>query len=196
MKTNSLNSSKENNNGLLDKFRSRLGYLIAARTFLSKKGELQSESPHSFKGFVEEASSFLIVMPESKEDFQNAMSFADTIRKKGKKVSLLVKEDKITSLWQNNYYSYIQVNPGDQTRLELPKRKFALMLRRERFDVVIDLNIPENIYCSVAANLVDSRYRIGFRKRNSDKFYNLQIINNEINSALSYRNLLNSLQMF
>ncbi|HEX2865744.1 MAG TPA: hypothetical protein VHO03_01820 [Ignavibacteriales bacterium] len=195
MKTNSLNSSKDNN-GLLEKFRRIVGYLIAERTLLNKKSDNQSESPHSFSGFLQEAESFLIFMPDSKDDFKHAMTFADIIRKKGKKVSLFVKEDKITSLWQNSYYSYIQVNPGDKTRLELPKRKFALMLRKEKFDVVIDLNIPENIYCSVAANLVSSSYRIGFQKRNSDKFYNLQIINNEINSALSYKNLLNSLQMF
>ncbi|MGE5432668.1 MAG: DUF6913 domain-containing protein [Syntrophomonadaceae bacterium] len=195
MKTNSLSSLKENNR-LLEILRSRIGYLIATRTYLKKSEAAGSEEPHSFSGFVQDAESFLIVMPESNEDFSNAMEFADIIRKKGKKVSLFVKEDKIASLWHNNYYNYIQVNPADTTRLELPKRKFALMLRQEKFDVVIDLNIPENIYCSVAANLVASRYRIGFQKRNSDKFYNLQIINNEINSALSYRNLLNSLQMF
>lgn len=195
MKMNSLSSSKENNR-LFDTLRSRIGYLVATRTYLKKNGAKESDVPHSFSGCVQDASSFLIVMPEGDEDFTNAMGFADTIRKKGKKVSLFVKEDKIASLWHNNYYSYIQVNPADLTRLELPKRKFALMLRREKFDVVIDLNIPENIYCSVAANLVDSKYRIGFQKRNSDNFYNLQIINNEINSALSYRNLLNSLQMF
>jgi len=185
------------NNGFLDKLRRQIGYLVASRTYLMKtEAVAETEVPHSFTGFIQSAQSFLIVMPEQPEDFKNAMEFADIIRKKGKKVSLFVKEDKITSLWKKNYYSYIQVCPGDQTRLDLPKRKFALMLRHEKFDVVIDLNIPENIYCSVAANLVGSKYRIGFKKKNSDKFYNMQIINNEINSAISYRNLLNSLQMF
>ncbi|MCU7490499.1 MAG: DUF6913 domain-containing protein [Bacteroidota bacterium] len=195
MKTNSLTSLKDNNR-FFETLRSRLGYLIASRTFLKKSDAKESYAPQSFSGFVADAESFLIVMPESSEDFSNALEFAGLIMKKGKKVSLFVKEDKIANLWHNSYYNYIQVKPEDMTRLELPKRRFAHMLRQEKFDVVVDLNIPENIYCSVAANLVDSKYRIGFRKRNSDKFYNLQIINNEINSAFSYRNLLNSLQMF
>ncbi|MGE5352491.1 MAG: glycosyltransferase family 9 protein [Acidobacteriota bacterium] len=195
MKTNFLTSLSDKGR-FFDTIRSRLGYLVASRTFLKRSDAKDNYAPQSYSGFVEDAESFLVVMPESSEDFQNALEFAGSIKKKGKKVILFVKEDKIASLWHKSYYNYIQAKPEDTTRLELPKRKFAHLLRQEKFDVVIDLNIPENIYCSVAANLVNSKYRIGFQKRNSDKFYNLQIINNEINSALSYRNLLNSLQMF
>ncbi|MCU7493954.1 MAG: hypothetical protein HF314_03070 [Ignavibacteria bacterium] len=193
MKMNSLSSLKENK-GPIDILRSRLGCLIARKTFLKKTA--RPGKPQSFSGFVGDASSFLIVMPDGDEDFGNALEFADTIRKKGKKVSLLAKEDKLSDLIQTKRFRYIKVNPSDKTRLELPNKKFALMLRREKYDVVIDLNIPENTYCSVAANLVNSKFRIGFMKRHSDRFYNMQIANNEINSALSYRNLLNSLQMF
>jgi ADP-heptose:LPS heptosyltransferase len=69
-------------------------------------------------------------------------------------------------------------------------------LSAKEFDVVIDLNINENIFYSVITSMANTRFRVGFKKRNSERFYNLIIINNEIKPEISYRNLLNSLQMF
>jgi hypothetical protein len=43
---------------------------------------------------------------------------------------------------------------------------------------------------------VPSKVRIGFKRKGSDKYYNLQIANNEEKAENSYNNYLNCLKMF
>lgn len=143
---------------------------------------------------MEESSAFFILMPEKEEEFRAALEFINCLTKAGKRVILFA--NKIQSVILGQDYPLVEVAVEDITKLGLPSKKLTNILAQKKFDVVIDLNISENLFYSVAANIVSSSYRIGFNKENSDRFYNLQIINNEINSAISYRNLLNSLQMF
>ena len=84
----------------------------------------------------------------------------------------------------------------DVSKLNLPSNKLMNELAGKSFNAVIDLNRGENLFCSFASNLVESPMRIGFKKKNSDKFYNIQINDSEDNPQISYKNLLNCLQMF
>ena len=65
-----------------------------------------------------------------------------------------------------------------------------------RFDGVIDLNIKDELFYSFASNLVNAKIRIGFSKKGSDKFYNFQVANKDIDPVKSYNNFLNCLKMF
>ncbi|OGU84424.1 MAG: hypothetical protein A2W11_10670 [Ignavibacteria bacterium RBG_16_35_7] len=65
-----------------------------------------------------------------------------------------------------------------------------------RFNAILDLNRKENIFCSVVSSMVNAPIKVGFKKSNADKYYNLQISNIEENAELSYKNYLNCLEMF
>jgi hypothetical protein len=65
-----------------------------------------------------------------------------------------------------------------------------------QFNVSIDLNRKDNLFHSYSVCVVKTRLKIGFVKNDSDKFYNLQIINHEDNPEISYENFLNCLKMF
>jgi len=65
-----------------------------------------------------------------------------------------------------------------------------------RFDAVMDLNRKDELLYSYASNLVNAKLRIGFSKKGADKYYNLQIANNEAEAEKSYSNFLNCLKMF
>jgi ADP-heptose:LPS heptosyltransferase len=84
----------------------------------------------------------------------------------------------------------------DINKLKLPSKRLEKEFRILKFDVVIDLEKEENLFNSLLVCIVNAPVKVGFRKKNSDKFYNLQIDNMEVNPEIFYKNLLNCLQMF
>jgi len=65
------------------------------------------------------------------------------------------------------------------------------------FNAVLDLNRKDNLFYSYISNIANAPIRVGFQKNDSDKFYNLQIMNNIIYTPeVSYKNFLNCLRMF
>jgi hypothetical protein len=150
----------------------------------------------TYTNFAKNSDRFLLILPQLENDYMNSLQVIDSLLKEKKKVSIVIKDLKVNHLLSQYKVDYIDFGTKDILRFDLPSKKLVQALKEKTYDVVIDLNMGENIFSGIIANLCLSNYRIGFKKENSDKFYNIQIINNESNSAISYRNLLNSLQMF
>ncbi|MCX7874729.1 MAG: hypothetical protein N2321_01035, partial [Melioribacteraceae bacterium] len=69
-------------------------------------------------------------------------------------------------------------------------------LSQLNFDVVIDFNRVEDVFTSAISNIVGSKIKIGFKKNNSEKYYNFLIENKSNDIKMNYLNLLNTLKMF
>jgi len=68
-------------------------------------------------------------------------------------------------------------------------------IEKKKFDAVIDLNRKEQLFYSYVMIIAHTGLRIGFTKKFADKIYNLQVLNDESNAKISYKNLLNCLKM-
>lgn len=90
----------------------------------------------------------------------------------------------------------IEFGVNDLNKLNLPSHKLIDKLSEMKYDGVIDLNRKDELFYSYAANIVNAKIRIGYSKKNSDKYYNFQIANNDVESEVSYSNFLNCLKMF
>lgn len=155
-----------------------------------------AEIASSFKDFASSSNRYLILLPQSEKDYVQSFEIIETLLAKKKKVSVFVRDFKVSQLSGKYRAEYIDYNAKDINKLSLPSKRLCQIMKEKVFDVVIDLNRDDNLFSGIISNLCRSKFRIGFKKGNSDKFYNIQLINNEPDSAISYRNLLNSLQMF
>ncbi len=124
------------------------------------------------------------------------MQIVQTLTKSDTLLSIVVPEVKYSLLQNKTKLRPYTFTKEDQNYFNLPSQKLLDDVSSKSFDILIDLNRDENLFCSALAKVIDADYKVGFTKPNSDVYYNFQIAGNEINSEISYRNLLNSLRMF
>lgn len=159
---------------------------------------LRNNTPvnQSFSNLLEKTFTFLVIMPENEVDFHKSMEVLKYLDEHEKHITVFSYDFRRSLINQKYRPATIEYGVIDRTRLGLPSGRVIGELEKREFNAVIDLNRKNNIYCSFSANLVRSPLRIGFGKKNSDRFYNIQISDKEDNSEISYKNFLNCLQMF
>jgi len=167
-----------------------------ARFLISQKLKNASLSEQSFSTALKKAGSFLVLMPEDEKDFRTCFFVLDYIEQLNKSIRILTRDYRVSLLPAKYRNKSIEVGVNDLNKLDLPNNKLNHRLSELRFDGVIDLNRGDHLFYSFISNLVKARLRIGFTKKDSDKYYNFQIANNENDSEKSYNNFLNSLKMF
>lgn len=176
---------------MLQKLKNKLIAFFILRFYFKKVNVARS-----YADFAKKSNRFLVILPVTESDYVRSLAVVEMLFAKDKKVSLFVKDFKVSQLVGRYKAEYIDYNEKDINKLDLPSKKIVEKIKEKEFDVVIDLNLKNDIFSGIISNLCQSKFRIGFKKDNSDKFYNIQLINNVTDSAISYRNLLNSLQMF
>lgn len=176
---------------MFNNLKTKLAHFIIKRKYLKKKQGLIT-----FNGFVQTSKKYLVLMPEKESDFFSSMDIISYFRINQKKVTIFLPAKRRNLIPKKEKYEFILYDEEDLSKLGLPNSQYSKILRNNVFDVAVDLNRDTHLLCSAVTNMVGAKYRLGFTKENSDKYYNLQLVNNKINSEISYRNLLNSLQMF
>ena len=176
---------------MFNAIKNKISNFVVKRKFLKKE-----RTEINFNGFYSKSVRFLIILPSDEIDFKNADLVIKYLLNHQKSVSLFCIAHRVNTIPEKEKYHVISYDIKDVTKLELPHPNYLEKLNLQDYDIVVDLNLKNNIFCSAFTNFVDSKFRIGFIKENSDKYYNFQIQNDENNPELSYRNLLNSLEMF
>lgn len=169
----------------------KLAFFIAKRKYLNKKVPSQN-----FKGTISNSENVLIILPDNAEDILKALDIPAYFKQQSKNVNLFCSESLSPVAKGEHNFEVISYNEESITRFGLPDKSLVKKIFDLKFDVVLDLNRDENLLYSILANIPKSKIVAGFKKENSDFYYNLQIANNQNNAEISYRNFLNSIQMF
>jgi hypothetical protein len=167
-----------------------------ARFLISKKLKNVTLSEQSFLAVFKRSGSFLVLMPEDEKDFRTSFFILDYVEQLNKSIKVLTKDYRVSLLPAKYRNKSIEIGISDLNKLDLPNNKLTNKLAELKFDGVIDLNRRDNLFYSFVTNLVKADLRIGFSKRDSDKYYNFQIANTENDPEKSYNNFLNCLKMF
>jgi hypothetical protein len=165
-------------------------------TIVSQKLKHLRMGRQSFRNLYSDTPQFLVLMPENESHFYYALNVLKTLIDEGKMITLLTHDYRVNTLPQKFRQGIIDYGIADISKLNLPNKKFEQRLKEQQFSAVLDLSKEEDLFNSLAANLVQSQVRIGFKKKNSDMYYNLQVANSENNPEIFYKNFLNCLQMF
>ena len=167
-----------------------------SRFLISRKLKNHVLNEQDFSEALKRSGAFLILMPEDEKDFRASYVVLEHLEQLNKSIKILTRDYRISLMPAKFRNKAMEFGVGDLNRLDLPGHKLIAKLSDMRFDGVIDLNRKDELFYSFASNLVNAKIRIGFSKKGSDKFYNFQISNNEIEPANSYNNFLNCLKMF
>lgn len=168
----------------------------AAKFIINRKPGGQLFNEREFSSIFKHSFSFLILMPVVEKDFRLAMQLLEFLKESKKNVITMTNDFRISLLPPSLKNSAIEHGINEKNKLDLPSRKILQKLDKMRFDVVIDMNRSEVLYYSFVTKHLKSPIKIGFVRPNSDKYFNLQIVNNSTDAEIAYQNLLNCLKMF
>ncbi len=135
-------------------------------------------------------------MPKEDGDFYHALTLLKFYLIHKKRITLFLPDHKYNLIPEKEKYRYISFLPQQITKLFLPDKNLIERLQERVFDALIDLNRSEDVFYSAISSIVKAKLKAGFVKGNSERYYNLLFQNKITDPESSYRNLLNSLQMF
>lgn len=168
----------------------------AARVVVNWNLRRHTEISISFIDAFRNASNLLIMLPRDDEDFRHSFVLLTELDYSSKNIYLLTNDFRVSLLPHNLRGKAIEHGIFDVNKFELPRHKFIEKLKFKNIDAVLDLNRKENLFYSYTAMLLNPKLRMGFVKKDSDKYYNFQVINHEKNPEKSYKNFLNCIKMF
>jgi hypothetical protein len=169
---------------------------IVALYLLKKKYLKRIDNNTNKKNFFRNSDSFLIILPENDEDYNNSLDIAKYLAIHKKNVSLLLPDYKYSLVDRNLNYNLITYGLNSKTRMNLPAKSLTGRLENKKYDVIMDLNRKEDVFFTGVSLVPQTNIRIGVNKDKTNSFYNVRFNISENNSEISYRNLLNSLSMF
>lgn len=168
----------------------------AARFIVKKRVPVGEFSQRNFSSIFAKTYSFLVLMPASESDFKFVFPVLEYLREQRKNIVVMTYDFRVSLLQPYFKTNAIEHGLRDETKLSLPSKKLLDKLSNMRFDVVIDTNREEILYYSYVAKSLNSQVKIGFARSDSDKYFNLQVINKQNDPEASYKNLLDCLKMF
>ncbi len=176
---------------MINKIKDKLAKFIISKNLKEVKKE-----KHSFSGSFKKSFNFLVLMPEDESEFHHCIEVLQFLEDHKKNITIVTHDYRVSLIPAKYRQHVIEFGIEDLNKINLPTKKLVEKLLASNFNAVIDLNIKENLFSSYLSNLTSASLIIGFKKYNSDKYYNLQIANKNESAEISYKNLLNCLQMF
>lgn len=169
---------------------------IIAKYFVNKSINNQSIDERTFSSLLKNSYSFLIMMPEDEVDFHHSIYVLEYLKTELKHTTIMTKDFRVSLINPKFRPDLIEYGIRDINKIKLPTKNLISKLNKKNFDIVIDLNRNENLFYSYAVSQTKSKFKIGFKKKGSDKFYNFQIVCNGKEPEDAYKYLVNCLKMF
>lgn len=167
-----------------------------ADLFINRKSKSVQFSVRSFGDFFTKSFTYLVLMPDNDTEFHYAIEVLKGLSNHKKHATIFTREFRANLVPIKYRPQVIEYTDKDIGRFNSPSKSLMERLSSMRFNVILDLNIKENLFCSIVANKVNSAVKVSFKRNGSDKFYNLQIITKAENLEQAYKNYLSCLEMF
>jgi hypothetical protein len=165
--------------------------------YIIRKKILQDSGEHKyFNNFIQNSGKIFVIMPFEESNFNASLAVLKFLLDKGKNTTLFISGEKLNLIPDKKKFEILTYVPAQRTRLNLPGKELMKKLGKSAYDIVIDLNCMQSVFSCAVACAVNSDFRIGFLNSKYEQYYNFLVPNGKNKSEISYRNLLNSLQMF
>lgn len=179
---------------MLSSIRASIGFLVSRLRFRRVRDTIVL-----FNDALTRAQRVLLVMPFDRREFLPTVMVIELLKRK-------VRESQITVVTGNHaveamrilpHSQFIKLLPGETSMFFLPKGDAMDRIRRNSYDIAIDLNLdlvlPSGYICKASG----AKIRVGFARRRSDPFYNFQIRPDlTLGRKLIYDRMVKCLDMF
>ncbi len=160
-----------------------------------KKKIMKERREVKFNDFIKRAVKFIFVMPENPAEFDEALLVAKYFKIHKKNCTLLLLETSYNRAAGEDFH-LIPFNKLETGRLGLPGKTMKSIFQNKNYDVLVNMNSRSDIFVLGLCGLIKAEFKIGFENDLLRECYNFRVKFDEINPEISFRNLLNSLQMF
>lgn len=174
---------------MIGKLKNKLALWRINKKFVKEQSELE------FSGFISRSKNFVFIMPENIELFEEAVDLVRYFQIHKKKCTIFLLETSQSRMNLENA-EIIAYNKLEVSFLGLPGKSLNERIGSVKFDVLINLNFHSDIFLAGLCGMIKAKYKIGFDDDKLTECYNFRVKTGEINSEISYGNLLNSLRMF
>lgn len=176
---------------IVNTIKKKIAEFIVNRSVKERKINYQS-----FAQFYKKSFNILVFMPEDEAEFNHCFQVLKFLEQTKKNAFIFTHDFRVSLIPLKYRPHVIEYNVGDTNRLNLASKKLTDKIMQQQYHAVIDLNIRDNIFYSHLISILDLQLKIGFKKNNSDNYYNIQVDKIDSNPEKSYKNLVNCLQMF
>jgi hypothetical protein len=176
---------------IIDTVKKKIAEFIVNKSVRGRKINSQS-----FSHFYRKSFNILVFMPEDEDEFNHCFQVLKFLEETKKNPFIFTHDFRVSLIPLKYRPHVIEFNVGDTNRLNLASKRLTDKLTKQKYHAVIDLNIKDNIFFSHLISILDLPLKIGFKKNNSDNYYNIQVNSVDSNPEKSYKNLVNCLQMF
>lgn len=153
----------------------------------------------SFTNAFSAAERVLLIMPMQRREFLPTIMIIDLLKKRFREENITVVSDDhgreaVRMLVRSQF---IHIHKDEITPLFLPRRQVLSRVSQKRYDIAIDLNLDLVLPSAYICKESNARVRVGFARKQSDLFYNLQIQPDPLlDRKTVYDRMANFLQMF
>ncbi len=160
---------------------------------------LKNDTQRNLTNFYSESQNALVIIPNDEKSAECALSVVKFLGKRfrGQKRIVVAATQAATLIGQNTRAQVVRFDENDINFFYLPKKSFTKQFSKQKFDLVIDLNLGFVLFAAYLTVMVESRFRVSFAKEYGDLFYNVQYRSiNERNKELPYNSLCDFLGKF
>lgn len=176
---------------MFEKLKLWLAYLIIKKKYWKSSNHLVN-----FNGKISQSIDFLFIMPGNEHDFRNSLELVRYFLIHNKNITLILPEHRVNLIQEKEKYKFITYNMLDFSKLKLPVKTLIDKIRKQDYDVTIDLNYRENPFYIALTVLSKAGIKVGFSNEKTDLYLGLQFFHSSTNVEAVYRNFLNFLRMF
>lgn len=169
---------------------------IISTGLINKELKKKNNEIKSFTGTLRKSFSIFVIMPQNEADFNHCFDVLKFLEQNKKHLTIFMNDFKVSLLPQSLKSKALPFNISDINKVNLPSKALVQKIQATKYNAVIDLNRVENVLFEYISFITDAPLKIGFKKNNADKYYNLQLTNTSEDPSIAYKNFINSLQMF
>lgn len=167
-----------------------------ANLITSRFSKTDHHTIKSYKDFFKKSFTYLVLMPDNDADFHYAVEVLKGLSSHRKHATVFTREFRANLVPMKYRPQVIEYTEKEIGRFNTPSKKLMDRLSSLRFNVVLDLNRKENLFCSIVTAKINAQFKVGFKKSGADKYYNVQIVTRDDNVEQTYKSFLSSLEMF
>jgi len=169
---------------------------IISSGIINKELKKKDNELKSFGGSFKKSFSVFVIMPLNETDFHHSFEVLRFLEQNKKHLVIFLNDYRVSLLPQSLKSKAFPFNANDINKVNLPSKVLMQKIQENNYNAVVDLNREENVLFEYISFITKAPLKIGFKKNNSDKYYNFQMINSSEDADVSYKNLVNCLQMF
>lgn len=163
------------------------------------KRRWKKDTPLGLTKFYSESHTVLVVMPDDLKSAEYALSVVKFLGKKyrGRNRIVVAAAQPADLVSKKSRAHIVRFSEKDVNYFSLPKKSFVNRFSKQKFDLVIDLNLGFVLFAAYLTGMINARFRVSFTKTYGDLFYNVQYrSNDEHNKEVTYNSLCDYLENF